>query len=111
MPSDPVANLMYYLRSVNSCMELDDENIARLGDYANYSLLDDEERQNLLELAKKQPVVPRNKVFLARDGMRAVTFSTITDDSLAGSIEIRGQTRKVKSVMAYKDSWMDENYC
>ena len=118
IPSNPYGKLMYYFNCVCGCIEPDsDSTIRRLRDYNNYSSLSTQEEAMLLVLCL-EAVSPdkmigviffhnddldRNNVFFE---LTAVNTKLIVSDSFL----IGGQQKKIRKIMMFKKSWMENYY-
>ena len=119
VPDNPVAKLMYYFNCVCTCVEADeDSTIRRLRNYNNYSSLSNEEEAQLLILCLAlSPDKLIGSIFFPvedvdLDGysnefleLSAVSTRLVVADSLL----IGGQQKRVKKIMMFKKSWI-ENY-
>ena len=118
VPDNDVARLMYYLNCVFSAIEYTDQDVRRLRDYRNWSMLSYEEQRLVWLFALiLSPDEFDDKVFFHSDalcgdsGNKFFEFSQVRHQLLAvQSIIIGGQTRQVKKIMTYKMSWIQSNY-
>ena len=119
VPNSPTAKLMYYFNCVCSCVEPDsDASIRRLRNYENYSSLSDEEEATLvvLCLALSPDKLIGSVFFPAGDsdldsGNEFFEVSAVsTRLVVAESILVGGQQRRVRKIMMFKKSWIENNY-
>ena len=119
VPDHPKAKLMYYLNCVCSVLEVDDnEDINRLRRYSRYYTLDNSDTNLLIHLCVLlSPKELLNKCFIQDDalcgdsGNKFYNLQTVKKNFLiAGNIVIGGQNRQVQSIMAFKMSWLRENW-
>lgn len=114
-----IAKLMYYLQCVCTTIECNDEpEIRRFTNHSNWrSLSVDEQRQLVLFCYTFSPDMFEGKVFFQNDALcmdcsnEFYEISQISNQLVAAqSIIIAGRTRRVNNIMAYKMSWMRNNY-
>lgn len=119
VPNNDVARLMYYLQSVCTAVECEqDSDIRRFTNYANWYSLSVNEQEVLLAICYKfSPDVLDDKVFFQNDALCGDSLNDFLEISqvrhqflVAESIVIAGQTREVNKVMVYRRQWMDKNY-
>ncbi|CAF1095215.1 unnamed protein product [Rotaria sp. Silwood1] len=118
VPNNDIAKCMYYLKCVCTTIECDDANILRFTNYNNYWALSDEEDEIVYKLCLAlSPDVLDDKVFFHSDALcgnssnEFYEFSQIRHQLMAvRSILIAGRSRQVNKIMAYKLSWMQNNY-
>ncbi|CAF1014583.1 unnamed protein product [Didymodactylos carnosus] len=118
VPNNDVAKCMYYLNCVCNVIEYDDDNIQRYKNYENWRNLSDYEDYLVFILCLTlSPDEFEDRVFFQDDdlcGDSANQFYEIGQVRhhlvAAQSIVIAGQTRHVNRIMAYKQSWMNNNY-
>ena len=124
VPNDPVARLMYYMKSVASVLTIAnfEEDIDRLTDYDNYHNISVSDVDKLLVLCQKyQPQVLENRCFfnnevLCRDAGN--TFYEISEakteiaalDTSSTSLVVGEMSLTITEIMVYVPSWMDRNY-
>ena len=120
IPNSPRAKLMYYFNCVCCCVEAEsDASIDRLRNYKeNYSRLSNEEEAKLvvLCLALSPDKLTGSVFFPAEDSafdrdnaffeLSAVTTKLV----VAESVMIGGQQRRVRKIMMFKKSWIENNY-
>ena len=119
IPNHPKARLMYYLNCMCQVLAIDDEGgIETLTDYRNYYTLDEIETDLLVYLcAALSPDVLMGKCIFPHEELcgelnnQFFELSEVTT-SLAATehIIIGGQSRKVKKIMTFKMSWLEDNY-
>ena len=118
VPNDPRAKLMYYLNSICSVLELDDNpDINRLRRYQNYCL-NREDRDLLIQLCiLLKPDILLNKCIFQNDGLckdsanKFYELEQLRNTLLvAGNIMIGGRNRRVTSIMTFKMSWLNDNW-
>lgn len=121
VPNDPIAKLMYYFDCVCSCVEIgNDSELNRLRAYKDgYAYLSNEEKAKLLTLC----------LALSPDKLMGAIFFPAPDDAfneypneffelssvstrlvVAESLLVGGQQKKVRKIMMFKKSWMDNYY-
>ena len=107
VPDDPIAHLMYYFNCVNCCVEADDSDLRRLGDYKNYSRLSSAEKAQLLVLC----------LALSPDKLIGSIFFPVNDDTnigtqlvVAESLLVGGQQKKIRKIMMFKKRWLEQHY-
>ena len=120
VPNSPTAKLMYYFDCVCSCFEVEsDASIRRLRNYEeNYSYLSNQEESKLLLLclALSPEELIGSIFFPAEDSAfdRCNAFFELSAVStkmvVAESLLIGGQRRRVRKIMMFKNSWMENNY-
>ena len=125
VPNNPLAKLMYYLKSVNWTIDIIDLNISEvdysfislINDYKNYHLVSHAEKLKIIRVAKiLNPTLLEDKVFFRNESLEnnSNKFYEInsTEISVAASNEviIGGVKKKVHKIMFYKRAWMQENY-
>jgi len=118
VPNNDVARLMYYFDSVCSAIEYTDSDMQRYRNYHNWSSLSYTEVRLLVALCYAlSPDVFDNKVFFQSDALcgnstnKFYEISQVSHQLLAvRSIVVAGRTRRVNNIMAYKMSWMRNNY-
>ena len=122
VPDNPIAKLMYYFNCVCSCIEADDDyTTRRLRDYKNYSSLSSQEEAQLLILclALSPDKLIGSIFFPARDDedftdgcsneffeLSAVNTRVLVSESLL----VGGQQKKVRKIMKFKKSWIENNF-
>lgn len=121
VPNDPIAKLMYYFNCVCTCVDIgNDSELNRLRAYKDgYAYLSNEEKAKLLTLC----------LALSPDKLMGAIFFPAPDDALDGyanefyelsavstrlvvaeSLLVGGQQKKVRSIMMFKKSWIENNY-
>ena len=121
VPNNPIAKLMYYFNCVCSCIEADDDyTTRRLRNYNNYSSLTSQEEAQLLILCLAlSPDKLIGSIFLpASDDedfggcnnefyeLSAVSTRVLVSESLM----VGGQQKRVRKIMKFKKSWIENNY-
>ena len=117
VPDNPIAKLMYYL---NACESICEIGIPRkFRDYQNYDDLSASEMSDCLNLADvlDPTVFIRNGVMVQSDqlcGNSANEFYEITNTrigvSVSRSFMIAGRQVRTLKIMAFKRSWLENNY-
>ena len=120
VPNDYRARLMYYLKCVNSVLELDIPKMEYFTNYNNYLFLTPEKCDILFQLLMIfTPEFLIDKVFFASDELCGNANNKFFELAVAGvglsfsvprSIVIGGKSTKVKKWMAYKRRWILEYY-
>ena len=119
VPDNPKAKLMYYLNCIAYCIEIDDDStMRRLRNFENYSSLSDEEEAKLLILILAlSPDELIGKILFPADdsdfqcGNEFFELSAVsTKLVVAESIVIGGQQKRVRKIMMFKKSWLENNY-
>ena len=119
VPNNDIAKCMYYLHCVTTVIDYDDDDMERYTDYENYRWLTPSERQRVFLLCKLlSPDEFEDEIFFENDAMcgnrssnKFYEVSQVRHRLLAAhAIVIAGQTRQVKKIMAYKQSWMQYYY-
>ena len=118
VPNNNLANLMYYLKSVFSVIQL--EGLSKYTDYNNYHNLTYAEKKTVYELASKlSPSLFLNVgVFVVApeliEGNYSNEFFKITDERIGfhvnREIMIGGRAVKVLKIMACTNDWLEKNY-
>jgi hypothetical protein len=117
---NPKAKLMYYLHSICSILDIDrtDANLKKMRAYWHHYKLTEEETDNLVLLCDAvSPDVLNDKCIFQSDELcgnyenefielKSVSKKLVVVESIA----IAGQRTKVQKIMAYRKSWMRENY-
>ena len=121
VPNTPIAKLMYYFDCVCTCVEADsDAEMRRLRAYkTNYASLSNDEEAKLLILclALSPDKLIGTILFPADDDdldgysnefyeLSAVSTRLVVADSLL----IGGQQKKIRKIMMFKKSWIENNY-
>jgi len=118
VPNADIAKIMYYLDCVCTVIDYNEGNIQRYRNYSNWADMSDEEDRLIFVLALAlSPDELENKIFfnspeLCPDASNEFYEIGQVKNQLfvVGSIVIGGQQRQVKKIMAYKQSWMQNNY-
>ena len=118
VPDTPIAKIMYYLDCVCTVIDYKDGDIRRYRDYANWDEMSDEEDRLIFILAiALSPDELEDKAFFNspqlcyESGNQFYEIGEVTNQLLVvHSVFIGGQQRKVKKIMAYKQSWMQKNF-
>ena len=118
IPNNDVARLMYYLDCVCSAIQYTDNDIHRYRNYQNWSSLPNDDVRVLWILCLAlSPDEFEGKVFFQSDdlcGDCGNMFFEITQICnqlvVVESIVIAGRSRQVNQIMAYRMSWMQQNY-
>ena len=117
VPNDYRARLMYYLKCVNSVLELDIPKMEYFTNYNNYLFLTPEKCDILFQLLTLfAPEFLIDKVFIPSDEMCGNSNNKFFDLSVIGyvcvpeSIIIGGKNTKVKKWMAFKRKWIVDYY-
>ena len=120
VPNSPKAKLMYYFHCACACVEAEsDASIDRLRNFEeNYSRLSNEEEAKLvvLCLALSPDKLIGSIFFPVEDGafdsgneffeLSAVSTKLV----VAESVMIGGQQKRVRKIMMFKKSWIENNY-
>jgi hypothetical protein len=118
VPDADIAKIMYYLNCVCTVIDYNEGNIQRYRNYSNWADMSDEEDRLIFVLALAlSPDELEDKVFfnspeLCPDsGNEFYEIGQVKNQLLVvRSVVIGGQQRQVKKIMAYKQSWMQNNY-
>ena len=120
VPDNDIAKLMYYLMSMCFVLGLETTgyNITRLTDYDNHYMLTNDEKVKLLLLCGYlSPDALNNKCIFHSDELCGDSNnrffrlnSTETAFAAAESVFVGSIKVSVKKIMAYKMSWMKNNY-
>lgn len=117
VPSDPRAKLMYYVKCVCSCVEVEnDSQINRLKDYQSYWRLTNEEEGLLFALCLTlSPDKLIGSIFIPSDkidsGNEFIELSAIKSQMVVSdSFLIGGQQKRVQKIMLFKMNWMETFY-
>ena len=119
VPTDCRAQVMYYLKCVNSVLELDIPRMEFFTDYNNYQALTPEDSDTIIRLLLLlSPEYLVGKVFIPNDKMCGISsrFHELSVNgtgytfSVPQSTMIGGKSTRVKKWMAYNDTWIMEYY-
>ena len=118
VPDADIAKIMYYLDCVCTVIDYNDANIRRYRDYNNWANMSDEEDRLIFVLALAlSPDEFEDKVFFNSPQLCPDASNEFYEIGqvrhqimVVQSIIIGGQQRRVKKIMAYKQSWMQNNY-
>ncbi|KAL4223670.1 hypothetical protein ACF0H5_017138 [Mactra antiquata] len=119
VPSNPKAKLMYYLNCMCAVLDLSNEsNLSRLRAYSSYDSLTEEETDALIALCfLLSPTELIGKVIFPDAEMCGTSSNKFYEISairknllVSESIIIGGQQRHVTKIMAFKESWMTQNW-
>jgi hypothetical protein len=118
VPSSATARLMYYLNCICNLLAIDEDNsLAKIRNYAKPYLSEAETKQLITMCILLQPKVLINKcIFLAPElcGDCSNEFYSINKINhvlaVSNSLVIGGQNKKVQKIMAFKESWLKDNY-
>ena len=117
VPNSPVAKMSYYFNCVCACVEADEDyEIRRLKNWENYYSLSDEEETKLfvlcLALSPDKLIgtvfIPSEDIDSANEffELSAVNTRMVVTDSLV----VGGQRKRVRKIMMFKKSWLENNY-
>ena len=117
---DPRAKIMYYLSCVFAVIGRDGlpDELLRLSRYQNYRSLAQQDSIKLLVLAKElSPDMLLDKVFFANSALCGNSSNEFFEVSVvsttmvvASSIMVGGRECRVRKIMAFKDTWLVNNY-
>lgn len=118
VPNADIAKIMYYIDCVCNVIDYNDGNIQRYRNYNNWAGMSDEEDRLIFILALAlSPDELEGRVFfnnpqLCPDaGNEFYEIGQVRNQIMVvQSIVIGGQQRRVKKIMAYKQTWMQNNY-
>jgi hypothetical protein len=118
VPNADIAKLMYYLDCVCNVIDYNDGNIRRYRNYSNWANMSDEEDRLIFVLALAlSPDELEDKVFFNSPSLcpdasnEFYEIGQVRNQLLVvQSIISGGQQRRVKKIMAYKQTWMQNNY-
>lgn len=118
IPNADIAKIMYYLDCVCTVIDYNDANIQRYRNYSNWANMSDEEDRLIFVLALAlSPDELEDKVFFNSPQLCPDATNEFYEIGqvrkqlvIVQSIIIGGQQRRVKKIMAYKQSWMQNNY-
>ena len=118
VPNNNLARLMYYLNSVFTVIQYNDNN--DLSDYTHYYYLNQEQKKAVYALAVlfDPKIFLDAKIFILDNGALTGDFGNeffkITDEKIGvhvnREIMIGGHSVKVLKIMACKTSWLENNY-
>ena len=118
VPNNNLARLMYYLNSVFTVIQYNDNN--DLSDYTHYYYLNQEQKKTVYALAVlfDPKIFLDAKIFILDNGALTGDFGNeffkITDEKIGvhvnREIMIGGHSVKVLKIMACKTSWLENNY-
>lgn len=121
VPRRPLAKLMFYLRAVAHCVDIEDLcDVRRWTDFPHYHLLTGQEADGMARLCfALSPDVLRLKCLKENDSNRG-GFDTVFYDSdyaqtrwdhaVSDSITLRGSVLRVTRVMECRTDWLQEFY-
>lgn len=121
VPRRPLAKLMFYLRAVSHCVDIEDLcDVRRWTDFPHYHLLTGQEADGVARLCfALSPDVLRLKCFKENDsnsgGFDTVFYETDHaktrwDHAVSDSITLRGSILRVTRVMECRTEWLQEFY-
>ena len=118
VPSNDFAKLMYYFNCVCSCVEPENNStVLRLKDYQNYASLSSDEKGKLLAicLTLSPDKLIGTVMFPSEDiGSSSNEFLELSAVSttliVAESLIVGGQQKKIKKIMLFKKSLMENNF-
>ena len=118
VPNADIAKIMYYIDCVCTVIDYNDGDIQRYRNYANWANMSDQEDRLIFVLALAlSPNELENKVFFNSPQLCPDATNEFYEIGqvrsqimVVQSIVIGGQQRRVKKIMAYKQSWMQNNY-
>jgi hypothetical protein len=109
---------MYYINCVCTVIDYNDGNIQRYRNYSNWANMSDEEDWLIFVLGLAlAPNEWEGKVFFNRPDLCPEASNEFYEIGevrneffVVQSIVIGGQQRRVKNIMTYKQSWMENNF-
>ena len=118
VPDTPIAKIMYYLDCVCTVVDYNDGDIRRYRNHSNWANMSDEEDRMIFLLALAlSPDELEDKVFFNSPQLCYESSNQFYEIGqvrsqllIVQSVLIGGQQRKVKKIMAYKQSWLQNNY-
>jgi hypothetical protein len=118
VPNNDIARIMYYIDCVCTVIDYNDGDIRRYRNYSNWANMSDEEDRLIFILALAlSPDELENKAFFNSPQLCPNSTNQFYEIGqvrkqfvIVQSIIIGGQQRQVKKIMAYKPSWMQNNY-
>ncbi|CAF1055435.1 unnamed protein product [Didymodactylos carnosus] len=118
VPDNDIAKIMYYLSCVCSSINYNENNIQRYTNYAQYYVLSNDEKLEVIALcAKLSPDVFIDKCWFQSDALcgnmsnKFYNFKQLRQDIVAvESIVIADTQVHVKEIMVYTQSWMMKHY-